>query len=55
MLVASLVVVIGLVGLLLYGFAANPKLQKIGEDMFLAAIFAICFGASAKLFVLLGR
>jgi len=55
MLIASLVVIIGIVGVLMYALSANPKLVEIGRIMFAAAIFAICFETGAKLVALAGR
>lgn len=55
MLIASLVVIIGLVGILMYALSANPKLQEIGRLMFAASIFAICFEGATKLVTILGK
>jgi len=53
MLIASLVVLIGLVGVLMYALCVNPKLQEIGRLSFAAAIFAICFQTAGRLVTLL--
>jgi len=55
MLIASVCVIIGIVGVLMYALSANPKLQEIGRLMFAAAAFAICFESGAKLVALAGR
>jgi hypothetical protein len=55
MLVASLVVLILIAGLLMYGFCTNPKLIEIGRLMIAAALFAICFSTAGRLVTLIGR
>ncbi len=54
MLIASLCVIIGIVGVLAYALSTNPKIQEIGRLSFAAAIFAICFQTAAKLVILAG-
>jgi uncharacterized membrane protein len=55
MFIASLVVIIGVVGVLMYALCVNPKLQEIGRISFAAAIFAICFETAGKLITLASR
>ncbi len=54
MLVASLCVIIAIVGVLMYALCVNPKLVEIGRLSFAAGIFAICFQTAAKLVILAG-
>ncbi len=54
MLVASLCVIIAIVGVLMYALCVNPKLAEIGRLSFAAGIFAICFQTAAKLVILAG-
>lgn len=47
---ASVAAVIAVVGLLVYALSTNVKMQKIGEIMFMAGIFAIAFSAAGRTF-----
>ena len=53
MLIASLVVLILIAGLLMYGFCTNPKLVEIGRIGIAAALFAICFQTATRLVTLI--
>ncbi len=55
MLIASLCVIIGLAGVLMYALSKNPEIKEIGRLMFAAGIFAICFQTAAKLVILAGN
>jgi uncharacterized membrane protein len=55
MLIASLVVLIGVVGVLMYALCVKTETKEIGRLSFAAAIFAICFEAAGKLVTILGR
>jgi len=56
MLIASLAVLVLIVGLLIYGyFVQGSKASQIGYLMIAAALFAICFGSFTKLVTLVGR
>jgi Na+/phosphate symporter len=41
---------VALIGLLMYGFASNPKLVRIGEIMFACGLLATLFTMSAGSF-----
>ena len=55
MFIASVCVVVGLVGLLMYLGCSKTEPKEIGRLAFAAAIFAICFQTAAKLVILAGR
>lgn len=53
-MVLTLDILILIIGLLLYGYANNPKLAEIGRIMFGCAMLALLFGADRVVQVLRG-
>jgi hypothetical protein len=54
MLIASLCVIIGIAGALVYALSKNTEVKEMGRLSFAAGIFAICFQTAAKLVILAG-
>lgn len=54
MLLASIPIIMVIVGVLMYALSTNPKLQEVGRIMYAAGVFAIAFAYASKLVTLLG-
>ena len=52
-MIVYLPLLVALIGLLMYAFAANPKLTEIGRLSFFAGLLAFLIKASADAFKLL--
>jgi Na+/phosphate symporter len=55
MLAAAIPFIVLLVGLLMWGFAANPKVQKAGEYMFFCGCFVLTWHFAGETVQLLRR
>ena len=48
MLIIAIALLVALAGLLMYGFAANPKLQEVGRIMFFDGLLVTLLRFSEK-------
>lgn len=53
-MIALLAVVIAVIGLLMYAWAGNPKLQEVGRIMFFCGLLAFLLEASVAVHALPG-
>ena len=54
-MIIALTLLVALVGVLMYAFAANPKLQEVGRIMFFCGLLAFLLNGAEPLLKLMSR